>query len=41
MKNARSECVGVFEIIKKQYTAIDNIENGDLNGGIKSYNIPK
>ncbi|CDW90581.1 UNKNOWN [Stylonychia lemnae] len=41
MKEARNECVQLFEIIKKQINTIELVESGALSNGIKSYNIPK
>lgn len=37
----RKEVVEIFEIIKKQMSTIEMVEQGNLSGGIKSYNIPK
>jgi hypothetical protein len=41
MRDARNECVQLFEIIKRQINTIELVESGSLSNGIKSYNIPK
>lgn len=40
-RTARTDIVGLFDIVKKQKQTIEKVENGAYDGGIKSYIIPK